>query len=76
MILAALAKELHNAVLNSSPVGWQQHQKQALQGATGGVVLQQVVQGCPVACFVTHMGSDMKVRPGRSLLEMPGYSLS
>lgn len=73
MVPAALAMELHNAVLSSSPVGWQQHQKRVPQGVTGEVVLRQVVQGCPVGCFVTRTDSDMKERPDRSLQEMPGY---
>jgi len=76
VVPVALALELHNAVLNSSPVGWQQHQKPVLQGATGEVVQQPVVRGYPVACFVTHTDSDMKVRPDRSSQEMPGYKSS
>lgn len=66
----------HNAVLDSSPVGLLQCHTQILQSVGGGDVLQQVAQGCPVVCFVTHTGLDMKVTPDRSLQEKPGYNLS
>lgn len=66
----------HNEISDSSLVGSLQCHTQILQSAGGGDVLRQAVQGYPVACFVTRMGSDMKVTPDRSLREKPGYNLS
>jgi len=76
VVPAALATELHNAVLSSSPVGWQGHQKRVPRGVTGEVVRRRAARGCPVGCFVTRTDSDMKERPDRSSREMPGYKSS